>query len=349
MANQELTLEQIAHLTGSQLLGDPHKIIRGLSSLDKASAQEVSFLDNPRYVSHMLNSQAGAIFITPEQATGISDKNLLLHDSPSAAFQTLIHHFLKSQTSSFTSIHPTAVIAEGCQIDPSVIIGPYVVIDQGVTIGAESRIDAGCFIGAEVEIGTHTHLYPHVVIREGVKIGHHVILQPGVVIGSCGFGYLTNSHGHHHKLEQVGNVVIHDHVEVGANTNIDRARFQTTSIGRGTKLDGLVKIGHGVVLGEDNLIVAQTGIAGSTTTGNRVIMGGQVGVVGHITIADDVILTARTGVSKSLEKGIYSGQPAIARSEHNRQLIAVKQLVRYMNKRSFLLKFFLFFQRYFKK
>ncbi|HPE84710.1 MAG TPA: UDP-3-O-(3-hydroxymyristoyl)glucosamine N-acyltransferase, partial [Chlamydiales bacterium] len=173
-------------------------------------------------------------------------------------------------------------------------------------------------------------IYPHVTIRERSQIGNRVTIQPGAVIGSCGYGYTMDAKGHHNKLEQIGNVIIEDDVEIGANTTIDRARFKSTRIGRGTKLDNLVQIGHNVSLGEDNLIISQSGIAGSAKTGRHVFMGGQGGIVGHVDITDNVQIATRGGVSKDIKtSGIYGGGPVMPMKEFNTMQVHIRKLSSY--------------------
>lgn len=178
------------------------------------------------------------------------------------------------------------------------------------------------YIGPEVCIGQNCHLHPKVVIEAGSQLGHRVVVQAGAVIGSDGFGYHTDKQGNHHSLKQLGIVVLDDDVEIGANTTIDRARFKSTYIGKGTKIDNLVQIAHQVCLGKNNLIVAQAGIAGSTQTGDQVVVGGQVGVAGHLVLASGVVLTARCAVSKSLDKAdVYYGAPAQAEKEFKKHFL----------------------------
>jgi len=320
------TLAYLAQITGSQLLGNPDYLISGVNDLEKAEAHQASFCENPRYEKLLKTTGAGVVFIAPS-ATKEKGRNFLINACPSLAFQKVIELFIQAPVSGFPGIHPTAVMHETVELGDGVTIGPHVVIDRGCKIGAHTRIDASVCIGAEVTIGSHCHFYPKVVIREGTQIGEGVIIQPGAVIGSCGFGYFTDAKGEHHSLQQLGIVILEDDVEIGANTTIDRARFKTTRIGRGTKIDNLVQIGHQVSVGEHNLIVAQVGIAGSTTTGRSVIMGGQVGITGHISITDGVILAARCAVSKSLEQpGIYSGIPARPIKECNEQMVHVRSV-----------------------
>lgn len=328
MKNMSLTLKEIATLTQSTLIGDASLIISDVSDLENADKHDASFLSNPRYEQAMRHSKAGVVFITP-QTEVLKDRNFLISENPSAAFQKLIdlfygHDQLKT---GFKNIHPTAVIHPTAQIGQNVEIGPYAVVDQDVIIGNGTFIGAGTYIGPKTTIGESCYFYPRVTIRENSIIGHRVHVQPGAVIGSCGFGYVTDKKGHHNKLNQVGNVIIEDDVEIGANTTIDRARFKSTRISRGTKIDNLVQIGHGVVIGQDNIVVSQTGIAGSTETGRHVIFGGKVAVNGHIKICDNVMISALSGISKSIRKpGKYGGIPAVELDEYNRNAVYLRRI-----------------------
>ncbi len=318
------TLQELADKTHTQLKGDPHYSITGVEDLASATPHQAAFLENSRYEQQMRKSAAGVVIVHPT-ASLIEGKNYLITETPSLAFQTVIELFLSPPSSGFNGIHPTAVIHPEATIGHDVTVGPHVTIDRGVHVGARTVVGAGTSIGAEVHIGEECVFYAHVVIGAGCHIGNRVMIQSGAVIGSCGFGYFTDKTGHHIPLKQLGNVVLGDDVEIGANTTIDRARFKTTRIGRGTKIDNLVQIAHSVSIGEDNLIVAQTGIAGSSRTGRNVVLAGQVGVVGHISIADGVILAARSAAIKSIEKsGVYSGAPATPIKEFNEQMVYMR-------------------------
>lgn len=320
------TLKELSLLTQSTLYGDPDCEITGVATLEGANCTQAAFLENSRYEKQLENSQAGVVLIHAS-VTPVPERNFLITPSPSLAFQKVIELFIHAPRSGFEGIHPSAVIHKEAVIGENVTIGPHAVIDRGVILGPKCVIGAGVFIGAETHIGSECHFHANVTIREGCEIGNRVVIQPGAVIGSEGFGYFTDNKGKHTALKQVGNVVVEDDVEIGANTTIDRARFHVTRIRRGTKIDNLVQIAHQVELGEDNLIVSQVGIAGSTKTGRNVVMGGQVGVAGHLAIADGVLLAARAGVSKSLlEPGAYSGAPAIPIKECNAQIVSVRNL-----------------------
>ncbi len=333
------TLQEIADLTESRLVGDPNYNITHYADLDTANPSAISFFSQPkfdrqRYKNALQLTKAGALFVD-EETPLIEGRNYLITSSPSLAFQKTIESFCQDSklTSAFQGIHPTAIIHESCQIEEGVTIGPYAVVDQYVKIGQGTTIGPHCAIGHNSTIGAQCTLHAKVVIRERCTIGNRVIIQPGAVIGSCGFGYTTDEKGHHQHLKQLGIVSIEDDVDIGANTTIDRSRFKETRIKRGSKIDNLVQIGHGVEVGEDNIIVSQTGIAGSTSTGRHVVLGGQVAVNGHIKLGDGVIVTARTGVSKSLLKpGKYGGVPAVTLDDYNRNAVYLRNIEKYIKK-----------------
>lgn len=332
MNRKVFTLAELAEYTHSKLVGDPNYTIMNVADLESAEAQDASFLANPRYEKAMGQSRAGVVFVTPSTSP-LPGRNFLVNENPSRAFQMTIEALrgTANELTGFEGIHPTAVIHETSKIGKNVKIGPHVVIDKNVTIGDGTCIGAGCYIGPHVTIGQQCLLHPHVTIREECFIGNRVILQPGVVIGSCGFGYITDKQGHHIKLNQVGTVTIEDDVEIGANTTIDRSRFKTTLIKRGSKIDNLVQIGHGAIIGEHNIIVAQTGIAGSSETGKHVVIGGQAAVAGHIKICNGAMIAARAGVSKSItQPGKYGGLPAIPLTEHNRNSVYLRNIENYV-------------------
>ncbi len=330
----QYSLAELEKITHAKLFGNPEHCISGVNALDDAGPEDVSFLANPRYRSILKETNAGVICIDP-QTDRIEGKNFLVSDHPSRTFQMIVEALFLSQNTltGFSGHHPTAIIHPTAKIGEHVRIGPYVVIDEGVEIGDHTQLLSHVSIGPHVRIGSHCLLYQNVVVRERCTIGHRVILQPGSVIGSCGFGYTTDATGKHTKLEQVGSVLIEDDVEVGANTTIDRARFKETKIARGTKIDNLVQIGHNVHLGEDNIIVSQTGIAGSSKTGKLVMCGGQVGIVGHVELAAGVMIATRGGVSKSLKHaGKYAGSPAIPLNEYNRQQVFLRKIEQYVQR-----------------
>lgn len=334
MSRQSFTLQEVAELCSATLEGDATVCISEVDSLKAAGPNAISFLDNPRYLKAMRESQAAAIFVSPTIPREES-KNYLVTENPSQAFQYLLEQLCKDKLppTAFVGIHPTAVIADGVELGDDVHIGPYVTVDRGAKIGARSHIAAHCFIGAGVEIGKDCRLHPSVCIREGCRLGERVICQPGAVIGSCGFGYHTDSRGQHSKLLQLGIVVIEDDVEIGANTCIDRARFQETRIGKGSKIDNLVQIGHNVNTGAHCIICGQSGLAGSVDLEDNVTLAGQVAVAGHLKLAKGVVIAGRGAVIKSLnEAGVYAGVPVTPQKEQYKMQLQMRQLSKYADK-----------------
>lgn len=326
------TLKELAKHTQSSIVGDEDITIIGVNSLEDANKDEGSFLANTRYKELLKTTKAGFVCID-KHTSCIEGKNYLVSENPSKTFQLITDLLLAASVSGFEGIHSSAVIHESVVIGENVTIGPNVCIDQGCVIGSGSKIFANSSIGADSLIGNNCILYPNTVVRERCVLQNRVILQPGAVIGSCGYGYITDKEGKHNKIEQMGNVVLEDDVEIGANTTIDRARFKSTIVKKGTKIDNLVQIGHNVILGEHNLIVSQTGISGSAKTGKYVILGGQAGVVGHVEIADYAQIATRGGVSKNVTKGgQYGGAPLMPFSEFNKNRVHVRNIEKYVKR-----------------
>ena len=312
--------ELAALMEGQLILGGEDHLVSGVADIAHATAKQATFLENLKYRRHLAESQAALICIKPEEER-VEGKNYLLTPSPSKVFQKIAELFVDKTIPlpTHTGIHPTAWIDPSATLDAGVIVGAFVFIDRNVRIGSHTRIDSHVVIGAGSSLGNNCLIHPHVTIRENCHLANRVIIQPGAVIGSCGFGYISSPQGVHTKIPHYGSVVLEDDVEIGANSTIDRGRFNETRIGTGTKIDNQVQIGHNVRIGSSNLIVSQVGIAGSSQTGKGVILGGQVGIVGHVQLTDGVIVTAQSGVSKDLlQPGIYSGSPTMGRYESNR-------------------------------
>jgi len=290
-------LSEIAELIEGELIGDPNIKILGISGIKEAEEGDITFVANPKYYSLMRTTKATAIIT--ERNVNFDLKPIIRVGSPSLAFARLVSLFFPLKVSHPKGIHQTALIGKNVELGKDIGIGAYVVICDNVKIGDRTIVYSGCYIGQDTSIGCDTLIYPNVSIREGIKIGDRVIIHSGAVIGSDGFGFATLE-GLHHKIPQVGIVEISDDVEIGSNVTIDRARFNKTIIGRGTKIDNLVQIAHNVIIGENSIIVAQAGISGSTTIGKGVILAGQTGIVGHINIGDKAVVLAQSGVSKSV-------------------------------------------------
>jgi UDP-3-O-[3-hydroxymyristoyl] glucosamine N-acyltransferase len=329
MAKQvSYTLCELAEKTSTVLESHLEVLITGVADLESATPAEASFLANPRYLQQMHDSKAGVIVVSKETERRL-EKNYLISENPSATFQQLIELFATQcpPITAFNGVHERAVVHPTAVLHASVSVGPNAVIDAGAVIGEGSFIGSNCYICPAVTIGKQCVIHPNVVIREGCMLGDRIVIQPGAVIGSCGFGFTTDKSGKHTKLNQLGKVIIDNDVEVGANTTIDRARFQATRIGEGTKIDNLVQIAHGVVIGKHSMVIAQTGIAGSTTIGNHVILAAKVGVNGHIKISDQVVVAACAGVTKSIRTpGRYAGMPVMPLGEYNRTSVMLRNI-----------------------
>lgn len=303
-----MRLGEIAELINGEVIGDPDIVITGISGIKEAQKGDITFVANPKYASLIKTTRASAI-ITSYNLNN-SSKPLIRTENPSLAFAKIVELAGPEKVKHPRDIHPTALIAEGVKLGNNVAIGPYVIIEEDVEIGEGSIIYAGSYVGYGARIGKNCLIYPNVSIRERVYIGNRVIIHSGTVIGSDGFGFATVK-GVQEKIPQIGTVVIEDDVEIGANVTIDRARFDKTLIGKGTKIDNLVQIAHNVIIGENSIIVAQTGISGSTTIGKGVILAGQSGIVGHISIGEGAIVAAQAGVTKSVPPNTkVSGYPA---------------------------------------
>jgi UDP-3-O-[3-hydroxymyristoyl] glucosamine N-acyltransferase len=303
------TVREIAHILNGEVVGDASLVIIGLSGIKEAQPGEITFLANPKYASLMHTTKASCV-ITSKETSSDGRLTLIRTDDPNLAFAKMVSVAGPEKPQLTRGISPLASVSKHATIGDNVAIEPFAVIEDGAEIGDGTTVYAGVYIGHEAKIGRNVLLYPHVSVRERCIIGNSVIVHSGAVIGSDGFGF-TAVEELHHKIPQIGTVVIEDDVEIGANVTIDRARFGKTVIGKGTKIDNLVQIAHNVVIGENSIIVAQAGISGSTTLGKNVIIAGQAGIVGHVEVGDNTIVAAQSGVQKSLDKNQFViGSPA---------------------------------------
>jgi len=291
------TLKEIAKFIDGVVVGDDSVVIRGVAGIKEACAGDITFLANPKYFP--LIDKTGASAIVTSEDVETKHKPIIRVENPSLAFAKIVASFAPTEVTHPKGIHSSVILGKNLSLGKDVAIAAYTIIEDDVSIGDNTIIYSGCFVGHHTKIGSDTLIYPNVSIRERVSIGNRVIIHSGTVIGSDGFGFVTIK-GKHHKIPQTGTVEIGDDVEIGANVTIDRARFDKTVIGSGTKIDNLVQIAHNVVIGENSIIVAQAGISGSTVLGKNVTLAGQVGVVGHITIGDNAVVMAQAGVSKSV-------------------------------------------------
>jgi UDP-3-O-[3-hydroxymyristoyl] glucosamine N-acyltransferase len=296
--------EIVAIVKPRQVRGSTTETIRGLGSLGTAVPGDLSFLGNSKYRSEVPTTRASAVLV-PADYHGEPGPNqlLLLVDNPSIAFARLCSRLEQALwPRPAAGVHPSAFVAPGALVAPSATIGPLCVVEAEAVIGEGSHLQAQVFVGRGARIGADCWLMPGVIVAAECVLKNRVRLQPGVVVGSDGFGY-EYSQGRHEKVPQVGTVTIEDDVEIGANTTLDRARFSSTIVGEGTKIDNLVQVAHNVVIGKHCLICAQTGISGSTTLEDYVVLGGQAGIIGHVTLGKGAKVGAQTGVSGDLKPG----------------------------------------------
>ena len=305
---QGKSLKELAEYVGGKVIGDGEMIISSVSTLENAGAGQITFLSNERYEPMLKTTGAGAVIVGKESECSAA---LLVADDPYYAFRqivVLLHGHREHPVvgiSDKASVSASAVLGDGCQV------GDFVTISDDAKIGANCYFYPGVFVGPGAEIGDDCIVYPNVVIFDGTLIGSRVIIQANATIGQDGYGFATHK-GEHHKIPQIGKVILEDDVEIGSNATIERATLEDTVIGKGSKLGDLVAIGHGTKVGPYCLLVPQVGVAGSTTLGHHCVVGGQAGVVGHIKIGDLVRIGAKSGVMNNIPDGVtVIGSPAM--------------------------------------
>jgi len=325
------TLKEIADATGTRVVGDTNPEITGVASLASARPGELVFVQEEKQLADAERSSASAIIAGPFAETHQSAKPLLVSDNPRLAFCRAAALFDVPPAS--TGIHATAVVHASSKLGKNVTIAEHVIIERNVDIGENTHIAAGCVVAADVKIGRRCRLYPNVTIYSGTRLGDRVIVHAGSVLGSDGFGYVRDhATGRYEKFPQIGRLEIEDDVEIGANATVDRGALDVTRIGRGTKIDNLVHIGHNVQVGEDVVIAAQTGVSGSAVIASHVIIGGQVGIADHVHVEEGAILGAQSGIpSNKTIRGrgiVFWGTPARPIKEYLKGLAAVTRLAR---------------------
>ncbi len=303
------TIKEAAQFIGGKISGDENISISKVARIEEAQKGELTFLYHPSYEKYFPSTKASVILVKPDFKKTRDDITYIEVDSPDKAFGKIIIKYFTPEFN-LSGINDLAFIHKDASIGKGVSLGMNVAISAGCKIGNNVKIFHNTVLLENVEVGDDTIVFQNVSIREDCRIGKRVIIHPGVVIGSDGFGFNPDEKGVYQKVPQIGNVIIEDDVELGANTTIDRAAVGSTIIGRRTKIDNLVQIAHNVIVGEDTVISAQCGISGSTKIGSNCILAGQVGIAGHLKIADNVILLAKSGVSKSITlAGYYFGTP----------------------------------------
>lgn len=322
--NQQLTPDAILKIIGGEAALKKTVSLNSIADPREAEPNSVIFLDSDNYVEYAIDSKAGLKIIGNKFKNKFSKHmaNIIFVENSYHSVLILMKYWQEKDKSAFESnIHPSAIIGANVKLPEKVSIGPYVLIGDDVSIGEYSRIDSFCTIEKDSKIGKNCHLYPNVTIYEDTQVGDDVYIHSGSVIGADGFGYILQE-GIQSKIPQIGRVIIHNNVEIGANTTIDRGTIGPTIIGEGTKIDNLVQIGHNCIVGKHSILCAQVGLAGSTIIGDYVYLAGQVGVAGHLEIGNQAMVGAQSGVAGSLKAGEkYFGTPA-REAMHMKKIIA---------------------------
>ncbi len=317
------TTAEIAKLLAGEVLGDVNATLTGFAAADAAKPGDLTFAENEEFFAAAENSLATAVIADARFTSTM--KIVIRVAQPRLAFAKAIAVFFPEPKLP-AGIHSTAVVAKSAQVDPSAYIGPHCVVGERVKLGANVVLQSGNSVGDDAVLGDDVNLFPNVTIYPRTQIGKRVRIHAGAVIGSDGFGYVLDG-GIHRKVLQIGNVVIGDDVEIGANVTVDRGALGSTVIGKGTKIDNLVQVAHNVQIGEHCIIISQVGIAGSTKIGNYVILAGQAGLAGHLKIGNQAIVAAQAGVMLDIpDGGKWLGSPAQPDKEFKRQVVALRRL-----------------------
>ena len=324
----KFSAQQIALLLGGKITGDVNRQVWDVGSIESAKEGQLTFLCDTKYLPHLPQTGASVVLMTDSiEFTGETQATLIRVENARAAMGQLLALVAKAMNPAKQGIEQPCFISEGVTIPEDAYIGAFVYIGKNVQLGKGVQIYPNTYIGDNVHIGDNTILYSGVKIYYNCVVGQDCILHAGVVVGSDGFGFEPDAKGVNQKLPQIGNVIIEDDVEIGANTTVDRAMMGSTIIRRNTKIDNLVQVAHNVEVGESTFLCSQVGIAGSTKVGAHCILAGQVGVAGHIEITDNCIFGAQTGIAGSVRKaGMYQGSPAIDAMNWRRSSVGFKQL-----------------------
>ena len=324
----KFTAEEIAEILNGEIVGNAKVEVNSLAKIEEGNNGDLCFLANEKYTPHIYTTQASIVIVNTSfnNEKEIASTLIKVEDAYSS-FSKLIELFNKTQTNE-VGLSEKADISKNSSIMDNVFIGAFSSISEGVTIGNNVKIHSNCYIGKNVIIGDNTIIYPNVSIYHNCKIGENNIIHSGVVIGSDGFGFAPDSKNNFNKISQIGNVIISDNVEVGANTTIDRATMGSTKIGKGVKLDNLIQIAHNVEIGDHTVIAAQVGIAGSSKIGKNCMIGGQTAVSGHLVIADEVKIAGQSGIASSIKQvgEIVQGPMAFNIRDYQRSYIIFKKL-----------------------
>lgn len=329
----QFTAQQIAGLLHGTVDGNPEATVQELSKIEEGHEGSLSFLANPKYTPYIYKTRASIVIVhrdfTPEFPV---ESTLIRVDDPYTAFARLLEMYDKLKDER-TGVARSAVIAASAVIGKDAYIGDLVFVGEHSVIGEGVKIHPQVYIGENVMVGSGTVLHPGVRLMKGSVVGRDCILHPGVVIGSDGFGFAPQEDHHYQKVAQIGNVVIEDEVEIGANTTVDRATLGSTIIRKGVKLDNLIQVAHNVVIGENTVIAAQTGISGSTRIGRNCLIGGQAGIIGHLQIGDNVRIAAQSGVTSNIsDNETVMGAPAYEIKKYRISYIHFRNLDKYVKR-----------------
>ena len=330
----EFSANQIAEILKGKVEGDPNITISYVSKIEEGKKGTLSFLANPKYAQYIYDTEASIVLVNDDfKAERPVKPTLIRVENAYTSFAKLLEVYNQIKLNK-SGISEKAHVPASAKIGRNVYIGEFAVIGEGAVIGDHSKIYPQVFVGENVRIGNNTTLFAGVKIYSDNVIGNDCILHAGVVVGSDGFGFAQQDDKNYMKISQIGNVIIEDQVEIGSNTTIDRATLGSTIIRKGAKIDNLVQIAHNVEIGENSVIIAQTGISGSTRIGKNCMLGGQVGVIGHISIADDVKVAAQSGVGKSIANigEIVQGSPAFEIGKYRKSYIHFRNLSEIKNK-----------------
>ncbi len=323
----EFTAEQIAALVNGEIEGDGSVAINDFAKIEEGVPGAISFLANPKYTHHIYNTRSSAVLVRRDFAAEHPVSATLIRvDDPYATIAQLLTMVQQMMAAHPAGIETPCHVAEGVETDPETYIGAFAYVGKGVKLGKGVKIYPQVYVGDNVTIGDGSVLYPGVKVYHGCRIGSGCILHSGVVIGADGFGFAPTAEGYE-KIPQIGNVVVEDNVELGANTTVDRATMGSTVIHRGVKLDNLIQIAHNCEVGEHTVMAAQAGVAGSTKVGSRCMVGGQVGLAGHINIGDNVMIGAQSGIGSNVAAGSrMMGSPAVPMRDYARNVVYIKRL-----------------------
>ena len=324
----EFTAEQIAAVVGGEVRGDKNVRVSDVAGIEEAREGALCFLSDEKYIHYLSETKASIVLMSRSLAfEGNTRATLILVDNARGAVATLLGMVSEVMHPRKKGIEQPCFIAEGVEVPEDAYIGAYAYIAKGVKLGKGVQIYPQCYLGENVKIGDNCILYAGAKVYYNCEVGNDCILHAGAVIGADGFGFEPDENHVNQKIPQIGNAVIEDDVEIGANSCVDRAMMGTTVVRKNTKIDNLVQIGHNCEVGESSFLCAQVGIAGSTKVGSHCIMAGQVGVAGHITIPDNTILGAQSGVAGTIRKpGMYMGSPAIDAAVWRRASVGFKNL-----------------------